>query len=239
VGLVAERHAWFGAAAVGLVVAVLGYVVLPTVSGLVAACALSVVLAVSTVAEVAEPTPLSVGAALVVVGALICLLSAFGPVRHRDFGVGLGAVVALIGAQQPLAEASAIGWAYALTVAVGIACFVLYRYLPAVMLLVVGLLGIAVAVLEATWDVSSGPVAIAVTLAATGATLIGMGAVGMRLWRVSGEPGLHRSLDASAASIAAPVGGPPNANRRPLVLDGTIVEDDWDRVMVPRGRRRS
>jgi hypothetical protein len=186
VGLLAGGHRWFAAGGVGLVAAVLGYVVLPTFSGAFAVGGLGVVLAVSTAAEVAEPTPLSVGTALVAAGGLMCLLSMAGPVRHRELGASMGAVVALAGAQQPLAEAGSVGWAYGLSLAVGLACFALYRGLPAVMLLVVGTLGVAASVLEATWDLTSGPARIIATLAATGATLMVMGALGTYLWRRRG-----------------------------------------------------
>jgi hypothetical protein len=183
VALLASGHAWFAGSAVGLVTAVLAYAVLPTASGLVTAGALSIVLAVSTVAEFAEPTPLSVGAVLVADGALICLLAAFGPVRHRDIGAGVGALIALVGAQQPLAAADSTGWAHTLTFAVGVACFALYRQLPSAPLLAAGVVGPAVAALEVTWEVTSGPAGVAAVLGATGATLVTTGALGTHLWR--------------------------------------------------------
>jgi hypothetical protein len=187
VGVLAHSHAWFAAGAVGLVVAVSGYVLLPTVSGLLAATALGVILAVSTVDEVMRPTPLSVGAALLAVGSLLGLLSVTGLVRQQDLGLSMAAIIALVGAQQPLADADTVGWAYALSLAVGLTCLAFYFGRPVPALLIVGVLGIGVAVLEATWDLASGPVGLAATLAATGATLLATSGVGLYLWRTRGE----------------------------------------------------
>jgi hypothetical protein len=187
VGVLDHRHAWLAASAVGLVVAMFGYALLPTVSGLLAGTALSVVLAVSIVDEVMRPTPLSVSAALLSVGSLLGLLSATGLVRQQSLGLSIGAVIAIVGAQQPLADADTVGWAYALSLAVGVACLALYLQLPVAALLIVGVVGIGVAVLEATWDLTSGPAGLAATLAATGATLCAASGIGLYLWRTRGE----------------------------------------------------
>jgi hypothetical protein len=217
VGVLATAHQWFAGSAVGLMAAVLGYAVLPTASGVLAVSALSVGLAVSTAAEVVGPRPLAVGAALVAVGALLCLASAVGPVRHGEFGVSIGAVIALAGAQLPLAEAEAVGWSYGLSFAVAVACFVLFHEVPAVMLLVVGTCGVALAVLEATWNVTSGPASLVATLAATGATLMVAGALGTRLWQARGQreltprvaPRASEDMSTSTPMVSLPSRLPP------------------------------
>jgi hypothetical protein len=182
-GLLAQDHAWIAGSVLGLVVALVSYVALPTVAGLAAATALSIGLTVSTVAEVAQPTPLSVGAALIAVGLVLALLSTAGLVAHRRIGVGLGACVALVGAQQPLASADNVRWAYLLTLAVGCACLALYRLAPVAVLLGVGVIGTAIATLEATWDLTTGAGGVAATLAVTGAAMLASSSAGMYLWR--------------------------------------------------------
>jgi hypothetical protein len=185
--ILAHDHAWFAAAAIGLIVAVFGYTLLPTVSGLLASTALSVVLAVSTVDELMRPTPLSVGAALVGVGLLLGLFSALGLIRQAELGLSLGAVIALVGAQQPLARADTVMWAYAMSFALGVACVALYVDRPVNTLLIVGVLGTGLAVLEATWDLTRGALGLVAILVASGAALISTSGVGLYLWRSRSE----------------------------------------------------
>jgi hypothetical protein len=200
-GLLADGHAWFAASAFGIVVATVGYAALPTIPGLLAGAALGVVLAVSTVEEMAPPTPLSVGAVLMAVGSVLIGLCVLGLVWHRDVGIAVGAVIALVGAQQPLARADTVGWAYALTLLVGLACLVLYLDMPVTTLTIVGVLGVGVAVLEATWDLTTGPVGVAATLVTTGAALLVASAVGLHLWRSRGGRRRQRRLADVGARI--------------------------------------
>jgi hypothetical protein len=161
------------------------YFALPTVAGLAAGTGLSACLAVSAAAEVTAPTPLSVAAALIVVGVIVALLSSVGLVTHRRVGVGLGACVALVGAQQPLASAETTGLAYLLTLAVGCACLALYRMVPVAVLIGVAVAGTAIAALEATWDLTTGAGGVAATLAVTGAAMLATSSAGMYLWRAA------------------------------------------------------
>lgn len=193
-GLLADGHAWFAASAFGVVVATVGYAALPTLPGLLAGAVMGMVLAISTVGEIAPPTPLSVGAALVAVGSVLIGLCVLGLVWHRDAGIAMGAVIALVGAQQPLARADTVGWAYALTMLVGFACLMLYLDVVVTTLIIVGVLGLSVSVLEATWDVTSGPVGVAATLVATGAVLLATSGIGLHLWRTRGEWRRRRHL---------------------------------------------
>jgi hypothetical protein len=180
-GLLAQGHAWIAGSALGLVFAVVSYLALPTV----AATALSIGLAVSTAIEVAQLTPWSVGAALMAVGLVLALLSTVGLVAHGRIGVGLGAGIALVGAQQPLATAETTGVAYLLTLAVGCACLALYRIVPVAVLLGVGVIGTAIVALEATWDLTTGAGGVAATLAVTGGALLATSSAGMYLWRAA------------------------------------------------------
>jgi hypothetical protein len=182
-GILVHGHAWIAGSALGLVVAVVGYLALPTVAGLVVGTVLGACLALSSVGEVTEPTPVSVGVALIALGSALALLSIRGLVKHRRVGIGLGACVALVGAQQPLADGRTAGWAYLLTLAVGCACLALYRRAPVSVLLGVGVVGTAIAALEATWDHATGAGGVAATLAVTGAATLATSTAGIYLWR--------------------------------------------------------
>jgi hypothetical protein len=183
--LLTPDHAWIAGSSLGLVVAMVSYFALPTVAGLAAGTGLSACLAVSAAAEVTAPTPLSVAAALIAVGVIVALLSSVGLVTHRRVGVGLGACVALVGAQQPLASAETTGLAYLLTLAVGCACLALYRMVPVAVLIGVAVAGTAIAALEATWDLTTGAGGVAATLAVTGAAMLATSSAGMYLWRAA------------------------------------------------------
>lgn len=183
VAVVASAHDWSVGSAAGLLIAILGYALLPTPVGLLAGVLLGTVLSVSTVAEYGQLTPLSMAGALLCAGTVVSLLAVLGLLRHRELGLGAGATIALVGAQQPLANADTIAWAYGLTLMVGLACLALYLELSVTSLLVVGVLATAVAVCEATWDLTSGPAGVAATLVATGLALIATSALGLRLWQ--------------------------------------------------------
>jgi hypothetical protein len=186
-GVLADGHAWLAGGAVGLVVAVIAYLTLPTVTGLVVGIGFGALLLLSTVDEMSVPTPLTVGFSLLGLGTLIATLSVAGLIRQRELGLSLGALIALAGAQQPMARPATVSWAGGLTLAVGVACLAIYRELPVTVLLPAGVAGVSVAVLETTWQHTSGPVGAGVTLVATGVALIVSSAVGLQLWRAHGE----------------------------------------------------
>jgi hypothetical protein len=188
VGVYANGHAWFAGSAVGLIVAVAGYVALPTAAGVLAGITLGVFLAISTVDELASLTPLSVGTTLVAFAVLLAVLSMAGLIRQQELGLSLAALIALVGAQQPVARADSFAWAYGLTLAVGVTCFAVYRKLAVTALLPVGVIGVSIGVLEGTWDHASGTVGVALTLAITGAALIATSGLGLQLWHTRGEP---------------------------------------------------
>jgi hypothetical protein len=110
-------------------------------------------------------------------------LAAADVARPRAAGLGVGAVLAIIGAQQPLAEPGAHGWAYALTTGVALVCFALSRWQREIVLLAAGVIGVAIAAPEAVWDWTDGAAGGAVILLVAGGALIAASAVGLGLWR--------------------------------------------------------
>lgn len=182
-GSVVEHRVLFAGTAVGLGVAVVAYLAVPTGFGLLTAVSLACVWAVSTVASFGRATPLSVGGALLLVAAALGLAAGTGLILHQRLGLGLAGCVALVGAQQPLAWAESFRWAYGLSLAVGLVSLALFTIWRVTTLVVVGVIAVAVAVLEATWDLTSGPTRIAVTLIATGFALIVTSAYGISFWQ--------------------------------------------------------
>lgn len=195
VGVLVEGPATLTAASLaGLLLAVAGYAVLPTAFGLLASVAFSVVGTVSIVDHFGAATSVTLGAVVLVLGAVWALLAALGLAPPRHLGLGLGAATALVGAQLPLGVGDAAGWGYLLTLAVALACFALYRSQRAPVLLVAGVVGLAVVAPEAVWDLTGGAIGGALILLVAGAALIAASGIGMGVWRGSrdnagGRPG--------------------------------------------------
>jgi hypothetical protein len=181
-GVLSTGRPWLAAGAVGLVAAGMGYALVPGAFTVLAVEAFGVVVAISLVAEFGRATPLRVAGAMVASAAALALLTEAGRLVPRDLALGVAAAVALIGAQQPLAQAGTAPWAYGLTFAVGLACFALYWLRESSAVLVVGVLAAAVAVPEALWDLSNGTIGGAAVLLVTGACLLAISALGLRMW---------------------------------------------------------
>jgi hypothetical protein len=182
-GVLGGDHGGVAAGAAGLLLAGAGYASLPTVPGLLTAAAASLVLVLSSLDELGTDSALGSGLALLALGALWLALAATGGLPHRGVGLGTGAVLALVGAQLPVGQSGAEGWAYALTFGVALACFGLYRWRRELVLLVAGVVGVAVAAPEAVYDWTGGAAGGAVVLLVAGAALVGASAVGLGLWR--------------------------------------------------------
>ncbi|GAA3169614.1 hypothetical protein GCM10020001_114840 [Nonomuraea salmonea] len=102
-----------------------------------------------------------------------------GVIGQRALGLGLGAVIALIGGQQ---DAGAV-WAYTMTAAIAVACLLLYRRERAWVLLVAGVIGFTIAVPEAIWHWTGGAVGGSVIVMIAGAVLVTASVLGIRWHR--------------------------------------------------------
>lgn len=197
-GVLPDEHGGIAAGTVGLLVAAAGYLVLPAAPGLLASIATSVILSISMVVDLGTDTPFRIGLCLALTGAAWMLLGALGVALPRAGAMGIGAVLAIYGAQQIRGDPAAEPWSYGLTAAVGLACFALYRWQRAPVLLVVGVLAMAVAAPEAVWDWTGGAAGGGLVLMVAGAALLASGALGLGMWRRHRAPTGHADIDVAA-----------------------------------------
>ncbi|RNL84983.1 DUF2157 domain-containing protein [Halostreptopolyspora alba] len=179
-----DEDTFLAGGAAGLVVAVAGYVALPSAVGTVACWATSVLL-VGSIVEALDPAAEWLGytLALLALGLLWGVLAGLGVLTHRRLGLGLGAAIALVGAHYPLTWASSAEsiWGYALTLGLAALLFGYYRWERAGVLLVLGILAVTVTVARMVVDLTSGEVGAAAVLLVAGAVLLVASWAGIRL----------------------------------------------------------
>jgi hypothetical protein len=178
-----DTHSLLTGALVALVVAVGGFVLLPSVPGVLATAVTSVVAVAALAQDAFHGGALAAGLALLALGVVWIVLALTGEVAPRPLALTIGAAVALVGAQQPMGGRNTVIWAYVLTLAVAVACFLLYRWRRSVVLLVAGVAGVTLAVPEAVADMANGALSGAAVLLIAGAVLVAASAVGLRLRR--------------------------------------------------------
>ncbi|HLV58259.1 MAG TPA: hypothetical protein VKY81_05225 [Natronosporangium sp.] len=174
-----DRYAATAGFAAGLVVALAGYVVLPTAFGLVVSAGFSTLLVLAGTAELAlDP----VAGALLLSGTGVAWagLAVAGRVTPRPSGLGVGAVIAVGGAQWLVAAADATAWGYLLTGVLAAGCLALYRSLPHPVLLVVGVVATGTVATELAWEVTGGSPATAAILLVAGLALVAVSISGLR-----------------------------------------------------------
>ncbi|MEV0628966.1 hypothetical protein [Nonomuraea wenchangensis] len=173
------------AAVTGLVLAAAGYVALPGGPCAVAAAGFAALTAEAVAGELSGYDSMAVGLTLVGTGVAWTALVRAGVIRQRRLGLGLGAAVALFGAQHGLGTGADLAWSYVTTTAVAVACLVLYRWERAWVLLVAGVAGLTLAVPEAVWDWTDGAVGGSIALMIAGLVLVASSVLGLRLHRAS------------------------------------------------------
>ncbi|MFK4039891.1 hypothetical protein ACI2LC_29180 [Nonomuraea wenchangensis] len=173
------------AAVTGLVLAAAGYVALPGGPCAVAAAGFAALTAEAVAGELSGYDSMAVGLTLVGTGVVWTALVRAGVIRQRRLGLGLGAAVALFGAQHGLGTGADLAWSYVTTTAVALACLVLYRWERAWVLLVAGVAGLTLAVPEAVWDWTDGAVGGSIALMIAGLVLVASSVLGLRLHRAS------------------------------------------------------
>ncbi|HEX6076432.1 MAG TPA: hypothetical protein VFZ32_14355 [Micromonosporaceae bacterium] len=171
------------ASGVGLLVAVAGYTLLPTVFGLIGSVLLGLYTVTSAVDAAMVASSLNIGLAWFGFGLLITVMAIGGVLRQPQLGLGLGIAVAMVGAQLPLGHHGAAPWAYLLTTALALGCLALYRFVRTPVLLVAGVVGVTLAVPEAIWDLTDGTVGAAAILLVAGTVLLAVSGLGFRLHR--------------------------------------------------------
>lgn len=167
----------------GAVLAITGYLLVPFVTGLLAAAGLLVATILAGLDTTVGLTPLRGGLAVAATGLLIAGLALVDALPHRLIGTGLGTALALFGAQQPLGQSSTAAVAYVLTFTLGAGFLALHHWKRLWPLLIAGILGVTLAVPEAVWDLTDGAVGGAVIVLTAGTVLLAAGGAGFRLRR--------------------------------------------------------
>ncbi|MFC7327441.1 DUF2157 domain-containing protein [Marinactinospora rubrisoli] len=175
------------AGAVGLLVAAAGYAVLPA-AVLLVACAGMSVWTIAALLDLTDWTATTGNLLVLGLGLLWIAVALTGVLTHRALAHGLGAAIALYGAQMTFGAGGHTAW-IALTLAVAVLFLLLYQRERATVLLVAGVLGCAIAVTELVWDWTEGAIGASGTLLLAGVVLLVVSAVGIRLHRA------HRSGD--------------------------------------------
>ena len=191
VGVALDRHAVALGSAVAFAVALAGYLLLPTVPGVLATIATSWNVVMAGSGDGNFP-PLTIGFLSLALGGLWCALAIARRVGPRPLVLAAGVGIMLLGTQGPLAATDTRVWAYGLTFAVAVACFALYRWVRDVVLLVGGVVGATIAIPEAVSDVTNGALGGSAILLVTGAVLVTVSAVGLRLRSIGGGGARHR-----------------------------------------------
>ncbi|MFD0365655.1 hypothetical protein ACFQZZ_29825 [Nocardia sp. GCM10030253] len=170
-----SHAAWAYATVAGTVAAVLGYLALPSLTGLLTCAVFSAVM-VPTVLDVTfdvdEPW---IGVGLFVLGGVWFALTRIGAFAELWVGYSVAILISVVGAQ--LTGDHNLTPAYLLTAVVAVACFALYATQRSAVLVIGGGAAIALAAAEAVWTWTDGTVGAAGAVLAVGAIVLIVGAV--------------------------------------------------------------
>ncbi|MGY1945664.1 DUF2157 domain-containing protein [Nocardia asiatica] len=187
--------AWVFACTAGAVIAVLGYLALPSVVGmLVCACFVPAAVA-GLLTEVIGLDDIWGGVAVLLLGGAWFALTRLG--AASDLRVGyLIAIVTSVAAAQSL-DVDGRSWAYGITALVALICFALYATQRSAVLVVGGGVAIAVAAGEAVSDWTGDSLGAAAVVVAIGAITLALG--GYRLARPRREKEVESAVSISKA----------------------------------------
>jgi hypothetical protein len=180
-GVGVEGWKLVAASAVGLLVAVITYSLVPSVVGQLALWVGSIALVAGLVERMGVDygtTPYAV--ALVALGGAWVAMGLAGTVRDREVALATGAGIALFGAQLPVYSDQQ--WvAYVLTAGVALAGYIGYLSTRSWSVLAAGVVATTLVVPEALYDWTDGSVSAAGSLLVAGLTLLAASAAGLRL----------------------------------------------------------
>lgn len=187
----ADSDAWVVsiAGAAGLLLAVAGYALLPTVFGLIASIGLGLIAVMAVMAVMAAMDALvgldllPAGLTLFGSGLVVIVLAILRMLRERLVGLALGSGIALFGAQQLIAQDDTAPWAYLLSFGLGAALLAVHYWVRSWVPLVFGVIAIALAVPEAIWDLTDHAVGGAAIPLIAGLILLAASAIGLRRYR--------------------------------------------------------
>ncbi|TQM28495.1 DUF2157 domain-containing protein [Nocardia bhagyanarayanae] len=169
-------EAWVVAVGAGLVVAVAGYLALPSVVGMLACAAFSGPFVAGVLGEVIDLDDFWVGFGVFVLGSAWLLLAARGALVEAWAGYLLGIALALLGAH--LVDFGRELWSAGLTALVAVLCFALYPTRRSPMLIIGGAGAVTLAIVDAVPELSDGLGAAGFVLI-IGAVLVAAGAIAL------------------------------------------------------------
>ena len=202
-----DQHSALVGGLYGLVVAVFAYALIPTIPGVLVIAVMSVVAtggALQLTRFDAQATTWAFGALGIVWG----IVSVLGLIKPRHIGFGLGAAIAILGAQLSIGSNAPL--AYGMTFGFAVLCFVGYWVERATTLLAFGVIGATIAVPEAVQHATHSSLSGPTILFLSGAALVAMSAVGLWLRSVR-EPKPPKA----APQPEAPARPQPRARPRP------------------------
>ena len=181
-----DSYEGVAATATGFVVALLGYLALPSLPGLLATGGFSVGVVLAVDSQWFSSSTPSVTVGLLVLGALWAALALTGRLVEESFGLAGAAAIALAGAQVPVGSQNP-WWGYCLTALIALACFAGYLRHRTVVLLAFGVLGITVAVPEAVWHWARGALSGPLTVLVVGLAFLAASGIGLLLRRTRSQ----------------------------------------------------
>jgi hypothetical protein len=183
-GLAVDGYELVAASAVGLVVAGVGYRLMPSAVGQLGGWLAAIGLVSGLIGELGdEPGTWLYAVALVSLGAVWAGLAVTRVLDETESGLALGAGLALFAAQLPLIDSDHELLGYLLTAGVAAAGFAGYLATRSWAVLGAGVLGTTFVVPEALHDWTDGSVSAAGSLLVAGLTLLAASAIGLRLRR--------------------------------------------------------
>lgn len=174
------------ATVVGLLVALIGYLALPSVPGLLATGGFSVGVVLSVTGEWMDSSTTAGTIGLIALGLLWAVLAGTDVLAQRQVGLGGGAAIALVGAQWPLGSENPV-WGYTATLLLAVLCFAVFVVERAAVLLAAGVVGVTVAVPEAVWDWTGGALGGPLIVLLVGVVLLVAGGLGLRLHKSTSD----------------------------------------------------
>ncbi|WP_029902965.1 DUF2157 domain-containing protein [Nocardia brasiliensis] len=168
----ADAGTWAVLAA--LLTAALGYIAVPAVLGMLACGVCSAAVVPGLLGDLAGATDTWVGFGLLAVAGIWFALTGFGAFVETWLGYVIAVAIALLGAV--VVEADGRPWAFLLSVLVAGVCFGMFAQRRSTVLVVGGALAVALAAGQAVTELTDNPLAVAVTVLAIGALVLGGGA---------------------------------------------------------------
>ncbi|WP_280232540.1 DUF2157 domain-containing protein [Nocardia cyriacigeorgica] len=166
--------AWVYACVAGLIVAVIGYLALPSLIGMLTCAGFSAAAVPGVMTDLIDLHEGWPGVAVLLLGVVWGGLTRLGAFTERWAGYLIAVILAVVGAQFT-SEYDNLAVAYWLTALVAALCFALYLTERSWVLVLGGAAALAIAAAEAVWDWTDGSVGAAGAVLIVGALVLGSG----------------------------------------------------------------